>query len=163
MPQVEMSEYLEIQALEESIQGALKSSSNGGEKIELSDEAKCIALLPKIPNESPRQRKERIKKARVQTEKIGYTFPGVSEEQLNNQMALDEEEEVEDPMLDIDSVTQDAIMKLTMNQPMYYPEDFAIFDYTKVFKFKVTSGATGRITSAEYFKDSKRMLQSDDE
>ena len=148
MPQDEMIEYLEIQKLEEGIQEAQEGSSNGGKKVELSDESKNIALLPKIPNESPKQRKERIKKARAQFDKIGYTFPGVSEEQLSNQLA-EEKEEIEDPMLDIDSITQDAIMKLTMNQPMYYPEDFTIFDYTKVFKFKVTSGATGRITTAE--------------
>lgn len=86
MPMEELKDLEELEQLEKSIEQALEGPAPGsGEKaVELSDEAMAIASLPKIPGESPKQRQQRVKKAREQAQKIGYTFPGVSEDQLED-------------------------------------------------------------------------------
>ena len=124
----------------------------------LSDEAMAIASLPKIPGESPKQRRQRVKKAREQAEKIGYTFPGVSEDQLDHLGQGEEKEVIEDPMVEVTSMTTEGILTMTFNQEMFYPADISMFDYASLFDIKLISSATGRITKAEQFGTKKRIL-----
>ena len=151
MPKGELEEIQELAELEKSIEEALAAPAPGpGEKaVVLSDEAMAIASLPKIPGESPKQRKQRVKKMREQTAKIGYTFPGVSEDQLDSTDQAEEKEIIEDPMVVISAVTIDGKLTMTFNQDMFYPEDTSMFDYSSLFDIKLTSSATGRITKAE--------------
>jgi hypothetical protein len=72
-------------------------------------------------------------------------------------------EELESPMLKVDSVSIDAILTVTFNQDMIYPSNINDFDYSKLISFKLISANDGRMTKAESSRPKvRRVLESYD-
>ena len=56
---------------------------------------------------------------------------------------------MEDPTVEIDSVSIEGKILMKFNQDMFYPADKTMYDYTRLFGIKITSALTGRIYKAE--------------
>ena len=101
-----------------------------------------------------------MKKLKAQIDRIGYSFPGVSEDQMAALDGAQDQEQVESPMLEIDSLTIDGEIKLRFNQAMIHPSDINQFDYSMLFKVSLTSATNGRIVQAERIY--RRALQDNE-
>ena len=81
-----------------------------------------------------------MKTLKAQTDRIGYSFPGVSEDQMALlEAAKEKDEPVEKPMVTVDSISIDGKLKIISNQPMVYPADIQDFDYSKLLAIKMIS------------------------
>lgn len=63
-------------------------------------------------------------------------------------------------MITVDSVSIDGMLKATFNQAMIHPSDISLFNYSKLFDFKLVSAKDGRIVKATAPK--RRILKADD-
>jgi hypothetical protein len=93
--------------------------------------------------ETVQERRHRIKKMKDLTKKIGgYTFPGVTEDQLVNFGKI---ESPPDPMFSLEKISITGEMVLKFNQPMIYPSEMKDFNYTNLIDVSFVSAKNGRI------------------
>lgn len=138
MPDEDLKEFEEIMAFEESLKPK--------EGQELSDIAKSFEMLVEIPGEIPSQTIQRVQRIKAQIDKIGYTFPGVTDEQLEVEF---EPAEIDKPMVVVESVSSSGLVTMVYNQKMFFPENTTLMNYSKIFEIKMISGKDGRITKAK--------------
>lgn len=142
MPEEDLKEFQEILAFEESLKPK--------EGQELSEIAKSFKMVVEIPGEIPSQTIQRVQRMKAQIDKIGYTFPGVTDEQLEVEF---EPAEIEKPMMIVESVSSQGLITMAYNQKMFFPENTKMMNYSKIFEIKMISGKDGRITKAKQIAD----------
>lgn len=129
---------------------AFEESLKPKEGQELSDIAKSFEMLVEIPGEIPSQTIQRVQRIKAQIDKIGYTFPGVTDEQLEVEF---EPAEIDKPMVVVESVSSSGLVTMVYNQKMFFPENTTLMNYSKIFEIKMISGKDGRITKAKQIEE----------
>ena len=88
-----------------------------------------------------------MKTQKAVSAKVGKTFPGVTEDQIQS-LDTNKVEEIPEPMMTVGPVNELGILEVEFNQEMLYPETIDDFDYSKILAIKFISSTTGRITKS---------------